>query len=206
METLTEGFSFDEETHTYSLLGKTIPSATQVISAFNRSYDNVPEFVLKRKAQIGTEVHEASCLLELGIQPEETDQTAPYLAGYRQYLKDYKPEPVLMETRYIAFMQGIPYGMTLDRLTLINGEYWIDDLKTSAKPHLKIWGLQLAGYHNGVCGLPEHQGKAIKTAIVHLKKDGTYKRHEIDYLPSSSYFRSALATYDFFGLGDAKKS
>lgn len=206
METLTEGFSFDESTHTYSLLGKTIPSATQVISAFNRSYDNVPEFVLKRKAQIGTEVHDASCLIELGIQPDETEQTAPYLAGYCQYLHDYKPEPVLMETRYIAFVDGIPYGMTLDRLTVINGEYWIDDLKTSAKPHTKIWGLQLAGYHNGVIGVTEYRDLTIKTAIVHLQKNGTYRRHEIDYTAYSRKFQSALITYDFFGLGDAKKS
>lgn len=201
--TITENVSFDEEKHEYTYLGKRIPSCTQVINAFADSYANVPPFVLQRKARIGTAVHAGTELLDIGEEPEEDQDTKPYLYAYRLFKEVHEPEAVLLEKRMIAFGEtGIPYGMTLDRVSIIDGKVWLLDIKTSAKPHMDSWGIQSAAYSNGLDNWSETVCAGRKAGIVHLLKNGTFKLIPIEWEKYSKPFQAALLTYDYFKIGE----
>ena len=77
---------FDEETHTYLVDGIIVPSVTQLLKdQFQHKYDGVPEEVLKRASQRGTEVHEA---IERYIKTgEETE--LPEMRGFKFLQKVY---------------------------------------------------------------------------------------------------------------------
>ena len=56
---------FIEETHTYLLDGKIIPSATQLLKEiFPLKYDNVPINILEKKSEYGTQVHKFIEIIE----------------------------------------------------------------------------------------------------------------------------------------------
>lgn len=56
-----EDFRFDEQTHTYYLGDKVLPSVTQIIEStipkFEKKYENVNENILKQAAEKGTLIH-----------------------------------------------------------------------------------------------------------------------------------------------------
>lgn len=212
METITDEnrIGFSEKDHVYTLDGKRIYSTTQIIHAFDNAYDKVPERVLQRKSIIGTKVHQASEILDMGLEPEEDANTKPYLDAYRRFQEDCKPKVLESERQMVAFSDAmfgdLPYGMTIDRISeiTVSGEtgLWILDLKTSANRHMESWGLQLAAYRHGVRNWSKYSGKEVKTGIVHLKKTGTYSLIQVMHDQYIIPFHAAITTHNYFKIGD----
>lgn len=74
--------AFDEETHTYSIDGNTVPSVTQLLG---NNYQNVNKYVLERASKRGIAIHEE---IELFIKYEAYGGSHEFLEFYKLYLKN----------------------------------------------------------------------------------------------------------------------
>lgn len=216
METILDRnrIGFNEASHIYTLDGNRIYSTTSIIHAFGDSYATVPERVLQRKAIIGSRVHAATEILDMGLEPDDEDEnTKPYLDAYRRFQDDHKPKVLESEQIMVAFSDAMfgeqPYGMTLDRISeiTVDGEtsIWLLDLKTSANRHMDSWQIQLGGYGNGIMQWAKYRGKEFKAGIVHLKKNGHFTLIPIDWKSHLVQFNACVSTFYYFTMWDKQE-
>lgn len=167
---MSTAFQFDAATHEYSEAGLVVPSVTQVLSGVGiTDYSMVSRAILEYKAELGTQVHLACQYLDEGtldwdsLDPEVVD----YVLAYEDFKRKTGFSPRLNEYRTVATVNGMKYGMTLDREGDLYGKPFVIELKATAQIH-KAWGIQLAAYD---LGLPP----AIRQrAAVHLRPDGKF--------------------------------
>ena len=130
---------FIEETHTYLLDGKIIPSATQLLKqVFPTKYENVPLYVLENKSEYGTQLHK---FIEI-IEKKKPKRPLAYIKKYykpniyqEESLKDYLK---LKEKYNIEITDSEKkvhyvdkYGGTLDLKGYVNKKSAILDIKTT---------------------------------------------------------------------------
>src|SRR5216683_1940928 len=99
--------------------------------------------------------------------------------------------------RYVATVNGMTYGLTVDREGFFKKDEAIIDLKTSAA--VAPWcGIQLAGY---ALGVPDFEGKIMspltlfyrrRRMIVQLCENGKYKKFDFSDTHDANVFISAL--------------
>ena len=94
-----EGLCFDDETHTFTVNGKPLPSVTQVL----RHEGIIPDmrFVTEYGLLRGQYVHRATELFDLGTLDEDTidGEIRPYLDCYKAFLGDYQGKILHIERR-----------------------------------------------------------------------------------------------------------
>lgn len=103
----------------------------------------------------GTDVHKVAEKLHLGEVVEYDDAIEPYVAQYRQFLEDFKPE-FLMAEAPVYSPSVYKYAGTLDGIAVIDGKKVVVDLKTTAhspdsgksRPPYPETSLQLCLYRN----------------------------------------------------------
>lgn len=136
--------TFEAETHTYKYYDVVVPSVTQVLDGLE-DLSMIPAAVLENKRQIGTAVHMASELDDLGTLDESTVDPAvvPYLDAWRLFKQEHQPEVIAIELK--LFHDIHRYAGTVDRVLIMNGITTVADIKarTSLSP---VVGLQLAAY------------------------------------------------------------
>ncbi len=184
MGTATVELNFDQATHTY-LEGSIIrPSVTQVLRAegFLNWLDEIPAHILERKRRLGTLVHQASALLDEGKDLSEYNIPAEvfeWLVGYQNFKNDSYFAPSVIEQRMVGDIMGMRYGMTPDRIGMLDGEEHILELKTGAAED-PVWGLQLAGYDMGA--KPFNERPRFKRAALQIGPQFRrgYKLHPYD--------------------------
>lgn len=159
-------FSFDESLHLYTdENGLVLPSVTQVLKANGFiNFDGIPPAVLERKRKLGSLVHKVTELYDRNEELscfEIPDAVLEYVEGYVNFRADSGFVPELIEQRMLGEIHGMVYGMTPDRVGLLNGEPHILELKTGATEH-PAWGLQLAGYDLGLNKKPSLQRAALQ--------------------------------------------
>lgn len=188
--------TFDESTHSYFLNGKRIPlSVTGVLGITGFSdMSSIPPKVLENKRRIGTHVHKATELLDtVGLDWDSVRADClGYIAAYRKAVEELKPSWVTIEERDVMVVNGMPCGLTRDRLGWIDGRPWIVELKC-AYDEEDWWKYQLAGYEIDAKHMPE-QKEPYNIMAWHLKPDSTYK--VCDYTKHLTHaravFKSAL--------------
>lgn len=192
-------FQFHEESHTYSRGGLTIPGCTRVIDhAGLSSLDDVRKDILERRSHLGRVVHKCAHFLDENDLDWKTvdDSAKGYLESWGLLVEDLHIKWRQIEFQCIAKVDGLEFGMQIDREGLIYGCESIVDMKISRT--VEAWhGVQLAGY---AMGLP-HDLVQTATARFLRRKRYVAKLHEggkkaklIPFDSKSDYdvFKSAL--------------
>ena len=187
---------FDAKTHTYTFDGKEVPSVSEILRFCHREvYEEPDKFLMDQAADRGTRVHLATKALDETGECEVDPDIEGYVSAYAKFLSENEVHWQLIEqpvafTRFIGMTTETDtpeYAGTLDRYGTINGENVLVDEKTTSrisKKHKLLYGAQLAGYAQALLckfrddALAEDREMgeiSFKTAILHLKPDGTYK-------------------------------
>ena len=125
---------FDPDTHTYLVDGQEVPSVTTILNYMSDvEYGKVNPAVLEQAARRGTLVHEYTELYDYDALPDEIEyEVAPYIQAYMKFIRDYKPNWILIEGQ--VYNDVYNYAGTVDRIGDIDGELAVVDIKTLASP------------------------------------------------------------------------
>lgn len=186
---------FEDETHTYKLLGFVIPSVSAVMEPLSAAkYKGISEATLDRAADKGTAVHNS---IENYIK-FEIDDVPPehrgYFEAFLDWWNEYKPEVVSSEFK--VYHKLMRYGGTIDMLVYIDGVLTLVDIKTTASLSDMTCGVQLEAYSQALKSL----GITVERKIIlHLKKDGKYAVREYPVSDPDRWrvFGSLKCVYDY---------
>ena len=213
---MTHDIFFEEETHTYLVDGEEVPSVTTILNYMSDvEYKGINPSILEQASRRGTLVHEYTELVDYGALPNEIEyEVLPYIKAYQDFIRDYKPNWLLVEEPLYSEEYG--YAGTVDRIGIINGVIVIVDIKTLASPTKMqkfTVSAQTSAYENMfVRNLMaswdnpfEEQGKiphrGTNRFALYLGKDGEYnlvnlEEYDIKYgYDSWGMFLTCLETY-----------
>jgi hypothetical protein len=152
-------FEFIPATHTYRQNGIVLPGVTRVIDhAGLTSFENVRDDVLERRGRLGTIVHRSCHYLDQNDLNWETvsPEARGYVESWATLCSDLKAQWRMIEHQCIGELDGMKFGMQIDREGVIFGEESIIDIKISRAAE-RWHGVQLSGY---AIGLPNNSLKA----------------------------------------------
>lgn len=163
--------TFDEAPHIYRLNGLEVPSVTTLMKPLSAAvYGDVDEWVMERAAGRGTAVHNSiENLVAYGIE-DIAPEFRGYFDGFLSWVTEMKPEVLGTECR--LYHKILRYAGTADLPCIINGKKTMVDVKTTAQLQEMLARVQLEAY---VKGFDSHGVAFEKKAILHLRRDGTYK-------------------------------
>jgi hypothetical protein len=175
---------FDAATHAYTLDGITIPSCTRVLDhAGLVDYSMIRQEILERKSLLGSLVHQATHFYdEQDLDFSSlTDDIKYRVEAWANFRIDTGFVPRLIEKRFVATVNGMTYGLTIDREGLFKKDEAIVDLKTSAT--IEDWvAVQTSGY---ALGVPDYNGKTLSPlALFHRRR-----RMAVQLLSNGKYFK-----------------
>lgn len=130
---------FNEEEHTYTLNGKQLHGITGMLSRqlFADKYKDIPEYILKRAAKRGTEVHKDCEFTDAtGLEPQTTEGK-----NYRELRKDFNVianEYTVSDNEYFA--------SNIDCVWEKDGEVILADIKTTSHLDEEYLSWQLSIY------------------------------------------------------------
>lgn len=130
---------FNEEEHTYTLNGKQLHGITGMLSRqlFADKYKNIPEYILQRAKERGTEVHKDCEFTDAtGLEPQTTEGK-----NYLKLRKDFKVlanEYTVSDNEYFA--------SNIDCVWEKDGEVILADIKTTAYLDEEYLSWQLSIY------------------------------------------------------------
>ena len=165
--------------HRYIVNGQEVPGVTSIIKAagLNPDWSMVRPGVLEQKADLGSKVHEATELFDLGILNMETldPLLAPYIEGWKAFKDDVGFEAV-EPPELKVYSSTYNYAGTLDRFGMCQKKLTLLDIKTQSVVYLKSVGPQTAGYEQGLREWAAiSKSKKIERAVVKLMPNGKYK-------------------------------
>lgn len=167
--------TFVEDTHTYSIGDRVLPSVTQIIKAggAGTDYSGIPEHVLKRAGEIGNRVHKQVELYhtEDSILSTDDDSANAYLEGYAEFLRSGVFTHKQSEQR--LYCECHWFAGTVDLWGEVNGSPAILDVKTTNNINQDKVELQTAAYaHLYEVTFDVEVGSRF---VVHLRKDGSHR-------------------------------
>ena len=184
--------TFEAGIHTYKENGLVIPSVTQILKAAGQIDDR---FYQKSGTDRGSDVHDATAAIDNGdLDVEDFSQESffPYLEAYRNFKRDTGVK--IEEVELLVSNPRLHYAGTLDRIGIINGKYFLFDIKTGKGK--SFWhGLQLAAYE--ACCNP------MEKRILFLGDNGKYSfedgwKHIKFSDPMWRSYWGAIATKHYF--------
>ena len=124
-----------------------VPSVTEIIGFCNsRAFDGVPEFMLQRAADRGTNVHTAAAAILSGLFFEPSPGISGYIDSLTDWIQSHVEEVIFVEQELISARLGVQgHADALLRLRGDTGNTLVD-WKTPLVMS-KSWRLQLAGYY-----------------------------------------------------------
>lgn len=167
---------FDEQTHTYTLEGRVLPSVTQILDAVGL-IDK--QWYTEEASQRGTNIALATELLDQGNLDRETLETdfpgyVGYVDAWQDFLTTSAAEVIWIERA--VFDRALQYAGTLDRLVRITGVNYVLDIKTGSP--CSWHAIQTAAYASTLWeAWPRDLGLSggFGRMAVYLKEDGTFK-------------------------------
>lgn len=190
---LAVDLQFDAAEHRYTVAGERWPSVTEVLEPLNE-LDGIPRAVLKAAAEFGTHVHMATDLYDKGIldEPALDPHLAPYLAGWKLFLRDTGAKVLHSEVR-VAHPK-LRYAGTLDKIVQWTRRRSIQsqiDIKSGLVP--RTVGPQTAAYN----AAGESMGVAwwrpnTDRYCLQLKPDASYRLTKLTDASDWSIYLSAL--------------
>lgn len=168
---------FYDDDHRYTVDGEEVPSVSELTRFVTREvYEEAPQWALDTGKVRGTKVHRATEALDKFGDVECDEDIVQYVQAYVQFRKDINPEWEQIEW---PICNGMLYAGTLDRYGTMNGKKAIVDIKTTQH----ISGMHKVGYRAqlNLYRLAAIQSVAVDELwVLQLKKDGTYKLHQMD--------------------------
>lgn len=164
-----------DEAHLYLYNGVIIPSVSEILHKylFKDKYKDVPESILKAKAEYGSKVHEAIEYLEKNNEMLEGLNIHQQLS-IEQYLKiKEKYNLQVLKQEEMVCYKGI-YAGRFDMLANVNGKECLIDIKTTAELDLEYLSWQLSLYELA------YGKKLEKLYALWLPKKGLGKLIEIE--------------------------
>lgn len=135
-----------DEEHLYLYNGIIIPSVSEILHKyiFKDKYKDIPESILKTKAEYGSTLHKAIEDLE---NFKEYKTTSIYQElSIEQYLDlKLKHKMIVLKQEEIVCYKGI-YAGRFDIIASVNGELSLIDIKTTAELDLEYLSWQLSLY------------------------------------------------------------
>lgn len=171
--------AFNKDTHEYSLGDKKLISVTQLMRKHGLSpnYGDVPEEVLRAKAERGTLIHKE---IEDYIKNDEIGFTNE-MSAFKDYIENNGIDVLLSETMvYNDICAG-----TIDLVLYKDGVYSIADIKTTATLHKDAvsWQLSIYAYLYNLLHKEATTTEISKGYAYHFDKDGNLKVVEITLKP-----------------------
>lgn len=125
--------TFFPDEHKYIVDGKEVPSVTTILNYMSDvEYGKIPQATLDQAARRGTLVHEYTELIDCDALPDEIEyEVVGYLKAYKAFLRDYKPDWLLIEAPVYS---EAGFAGTVDRFGYIDGEWCVLDIKTVSSP------------------------------------------------------------------------
>lgn len=184
---------FDEARHEYRVGGQLVPSVTQILGIL-QDFGAVNADILARAAEFGSHVHQAIDLDNKGALDETSldPALAPYLAGWRAFLRETRAELLGSEVR--VYHPGLKYAGTLDALVRIRNKGAVVDVKTGVLP--RTVGPQLAAYATAYSASEANEHAIRRRLCVLLTGEG-YRVHECKDHADWSIFQSCLNVLRF---------
>lgn len=185
---------FNEEKHEYRVNGVIVPSVTQVLSSVGLpDLSRVPADLLEWKAGLGTAVHKATELDDLGTLDEEDLDPAirPYLEAYRNFKEESQFYPLVGEGLLHHKQYG--YAGTFDRICGVGKDLVLIDFKTGITDP-KVVGPQTAAYVEA-WHMQDNPGYVKNRYALKLNKDATYKLIPLTNKMDFQIFLNALNIY-----------
>ena len=178
-----DSLDFQEKDHTYRLNGALLPSVTTIMKPLSdNKYSSVRADVLGNAANKGSIVHNAiENYLKFGIE-DISEEYKPYFLAFLEFLSDKQPTILATETK--VYHKHLRYAGTVDLVCIIDGEVFLIDYKTTAVLMEMLTRVQLEAYAKA---MESHDFRVDKKAILHLKKDGTYRLEPHDNNDSESW-------------------
>ena len=168
---------FYDKGHIYMLDGERIPCVSDLCRFLHREiYKEAPLWQMESAADRGTAVHKATELLDTTGRAEISDDYAPYLTAYAAFLQEHDVEWELIE--HPDYHPAHGYAGTIDRYGKVDGISTLLDLKTTYTVYKPLCSASLNLYR---LMLEARQRCVERLAILHLKKDGTYKLITFDF-------------------------
>lgn len=170
--------TFKEDTHEYFNEDKKLISVTQLMRKHGLApdYGNIPEAVLRAKAERGTLIHKE---IEDYIKNGEIGFTAEFTA-FKKYADNSNANTY--ESEYILY-NDICAG-TADLILIDNGEFIIADIKTTATLHKEPLSWQLSIYAALFNAYLPNEPIIKRGQAFHFDKDGNLKVVEIPLKPA----------------------
>lgn len=170
---------FTEETHTYRVRGKVVPSVTQILQAAGMMpwLDAVPPDALRRACARGTRVHNSAEKINRGDPTwadDLTNEDAPYINGYFAWLDDtgFKVDRRSIEKQFFNQTWGYAGRIDFEGNDQKQRRLLVDIKSGGFDPAAR---LQTAAYLHRKDDIPA--GK--RRLVLQLRKDGTYRAHPL---------------------------
>lgn len=173
---------FDEETHTYRVDGRVVPSVTQILKFGPwKGVDEtdsgfvIAEDVIENARERGHRVHKAIELLNGGVLDWDTVDAddLPYVEAYADWRDEFGY--VAEASELIGYSDLFDYGFTLDSFGYLPEGPVVVDIKTGSAG-LKPWHkYQLAAYAYPLTWEEEGRTRWPLRIMLHLKSNGKAK-------------------------------
>ena len=167
---------FYDDNHRYTVDGEEVPSVSELTRFLSRElYSDAPQYMIDQAAKRGTSVHKATEALDKFGTVEIEEDIVPYVQAYVKFRKEIPAEWEKIEW---AVCNDKLYAGTLDRYGKMNDQNIILDIKTTANIsglHKVLYGAQLNLYRMAA----SKEVKIDGLWVLQLKKDGTYKLHNL---------------------------
>lgn len=185
---------FYDDVHRYELDGENLPSVSEISRFASREvYGDISQYKLDNACSRGSSVHKSCELLDKYRTCDVSDDIAPYIKAYVEFLKDGGVKEYLYIEKAFASSE-LKFAGTIDRVVQIDGKTIIVDIKSSSAIQKVLATIQLNAYK---ILLEENTDlKVDELWILHLQKDGKYKIVKFDIDPT--LFMSCLNLHKAF--------
>lgn len=178
-------FQFYEENHIYTLAGKKLPCVSDLCRFLKREiYKDAPVWRMQEAAARGTAIHAATEALDTSGCAPADEECEPYVRAYAMFLQEHTVTWELTERS--LYHPAELYAGTIDRYGLLDDKRTLLDIKSTYKLEKALCTASLNLYRK----MLETKGYTVeRLAILHLKKNGTYK---LVYFPVDDHLPQAL--------------
>jgi hypothetical protein len=186
----SQELTYEDESHSYFLGGKSIPAVSDVLEPVSQGYENIPPAILARARDIGHSVHAACALLcQKNLEWSRVD---PVIIGYVKAAQIFlrEAEVRVLAVEYRMCDPDLRVAGTLDLLGIMKSYTCVFDWKaTEVIP--RTASLQTAGYDH-LYRRNFGGTRPNKRYGVQLFADGKYKLFPFEDQRDYSWFKSAV--------------
>jgi hypothetical protein len=192
----------DDATHVYrDESGKVWPSVTRILGTvppWLGKFDRIPADTLEYKRQLGSAVHHATALDDLGQLDEASlcDEVGIRLEGWRKYRAESGFVPLSGCIERIVWHVSMGYCGALDRIGALRGGQCLCDVKTSDPSTGLDAGPQTAAYLEAYRSTVSIAARVARCSV-HLTDDGRYHIVPHTHRRDFDVFKAALELFNF---------